>query len=181
MCIISQLIHHLLKGHFDSVSKAIIKQQKATQTLKGPFFQDFLKVKANRNVKPLSGRGSESDFYVKSWDEFMQALRDRSITDCSSERENSETSHELEENLTDNDDQTVASSAEVADHRWWCPSPDALDSLSTHSSLNEFDRNYGIRSELPDFVRARGFRESDQPGKPVRQPYLSVKKIQAKE
>nr|XP_022290735.1 uncharacterized protein LOC111102352 isoform X2 [Crassostrea virginica] len=93
----------------------------------------------------------------------MQALRDRSITDCSSERENSETSHELEENLTDKDDHTVASSAKVADHRWWCPSPDALDSLSTHSSLNEFDRNYGIRSELPDFVRARGFRESDQP------------------
>ena len=148
MCLISQLIHHLLKRHLDSVSKAIIKQQKATQTLKGPFFQDFLKVKANRNVKPLSERGSESDFYVKSWDEFMQALRDRNITDCSSERENSETSHELEENLTDNDDQTVASSAEVADHRWWCPSPDALDSLSTHSSLNEFDRNYPTLLEL---------------------------------
>ena len=79
MCLISQLIHHLLKRHFDSVSKAIIKQQKATQTLKGPFFQDFLKVKANRNVKPLSERGSESDFYVKSWDEFMQALRDSKL------------------------------------------------------------------------------------------------------
>ena len=113
----------------------------------------------------LSERGSESDLSAKLRDEFIQALKDRSISDCRSGKQDTETSREF----TDEDDHTVASSVDGADPRWWYPSD------STQSSLNEFDRNYPTWLELET--------SSGSQNNPVRtslQPYTSVKNQQAK-
>ena len=113
----------------------------------------------------LSERGSESDLSAKLRDEFIQALKDRSISDCRSGKQDTETSREF----TDEDDHTVASSVDGADPRWWYPSD------STQSSLNEFDRNYPTWLELET--------SSGNQNTPVRtslQHYTSVKNQQAK-
>ncbi|XP_078336006.1 uncharacterized protein LOC111132363 isoform X2 [Crassostrea virginica] len=81
-------------------------------------------------------------------DEFEKALKNRGESDGRFEPVDSEIRHELEGNLTDGDERTAASSVDGEDRPWWCPSPDALDFLFTHSSPDEFGRKYRTWSEL---------------------------------
>ena len=81
-------------------------------------------------------------------DEFEKALKNRGESDGRFEPEDSKIRHGLEGNLTDGDERTAASSADGEDRPWWCPSPDALDFLFTHSSPDEFGQKYRTWSEL---------------------------------
>ena len=91
----------------------------------------------------------ELDPYRYFADKFEKALKNyRAESDGRSELEESKSRHELEGDLTDDDERTVASPVDGEDPMWWCPSPDALDFLFTHSSPDEFGRKYRTWSEL---------------------------------
>nr|XP_022319417.1 uncharacterized protein LOC111122126 [Crassostrea virginica] len=90
----------------------------------------------------------ELDPYAYFADKFEKAMKKRGQRDDRSEPEESKTRHELEGNLTDDDERTVASPVNGEDPMWWYPSPDALDFLFTHSSPDEFGRKYRTWSEL---------------------------------
>ena len=91
----------------------------------------------------------ELDPYRYFADKFEKALKNyRAESDGRSEQDDSKTRHEVEGDLTDDDERTVASPVDGEDPMWWCPSPDALDFLFTHSSPDEFGRKYRTWSEL---------------------------------
>ena len=91
----------------------------------------------------------ELDPYGYFADKFEKALKNyRAESDGRSEQDDSKTRHELEGDLTDDGERTVASPVDGEDPMWWCPSPDALDFLFTHSSPDEFGRKYRTWSEL---------------------------------